>query len=132
MSLMARLIFATLVLALTLLFAGRAFATERSVSLKFESSDRELKIKIEDKDQSPQACDYYVERMRYDSQNRILAVNLAEEPCFTPVIGKKKARLRWYLPRSLHMSDFCLKVDNQNLAKINLEAHSARVTGSCE
>jgi hypothetical protein len=118
--------------ALILLLSPSAKAVDRTVSADYDPAQREIQLLIEDAQESTRACDYYVQQLMYSPMYRMLTVRLAEEPCFTDVVAKKKAILKWNLPRSLHMKDFCLRVDSKRLARIKLDASSVSVLQDCK
>lgn len=116
---------------LSLLLTSPAHAKDRTIQAEYDPSTRELSLLIEDAQESSRACDYHVQSMAYYTKARLLSLSLAEETCLTDVIGKKKAMFRWGLPRSLHMSDFCVRVDSKRVARITLDAERATVSQGC-
>ncbi|MEQ1876435.1 MAG: hypothetical protein ABL958_07300 [Bdellovibrionia bacterium] len=121
-----------ILLTMTALFiATSANAAERTVQAGYDSSAREVQLLIEDVQVSTRACDYHVAKMSYDKNRRVLGLTLAEEPCFTDVVAKKRAMFKWNMPRSLHMNSFCLRVDNRYLGRVTFESASVTVNPSC-
>ena len=115
----------------TLLFAGSAGAVERTLMTEYDPGVREIQMLIQDVQESMRACDYHVVKMSYEKRRRVLSLTLAEEPCFTEVLGKKKALFKWNLPRSLHNNNFCLRVDNRNLGRLTFDGTNVAVTPGC-
>ena len=76
---MIRVLKSATVLALFAIGAP-ALAVERTVETGYNLHSREIKIKIQDSEESPQACDYHISGMTYDAKNKILAIDLGEEP----------------------------------------------------
>ena len=117
---------------LTFSAANNAYAIDRTVQAGYDPSVREVQLLIEDAVEVGRACDYHVSNMTYHKNQKILSLTLSEEACFTDVFGKKKAMFKWNLPRSLHMSSFCLRVNSKILGRITFDASNVTVTNSCK
>ena len=86
------------------------------VSYSLPHDSTQLVIRLEDKVEVANACDYHIQRFEFISSLNALLIDLGTEPCHVDRIGKRKAEMIWTLPQSLRqMGKLCVVVNGQKM-----------------
>ncbi len=108
---------------------AQGHAPKHSISGFVHVPTQTMHMVVEENDEVPNVCDNYIQRMEYLSSLKTLVLTVARQhSCHTDVVGKRKAELKWVLPRSLRTKgQFCLVVNQRKLGMVSI-AESRQVT----